>query len=82
MKTDEGNSYESEDSNAGVTIPEEFQQATHKLVQSASNKHQLNHVRDKVNSRSDEMQQEEMAKSSKKGGPKVKSFNSEMMPSE
>jgi hypothetical protein len=82
MKTDEGNSSESEDSNAGVTIPEEFQQATHKLVQSASNKHQLHHISDKVSARQSEMQEEEMAKDSKKGSPKVKSFNSEMMPSE
>lgn len=59
-----------EESQDGVTVPEEFQQQTHQLVHKA-NKHQLAHVRDRVYAREDELRNEE-AKSSGKEGSKSK----------
>lgn len=53
----------------GVTVPEEFQQATHELLKKATSKDHLAHIRDRVYSKEDELRQAEMSKKgkSKKG---------------
>lgn len=51
----------------GVVIPEDFQQATHELLQKADTKHHLSHIRDRVYAKEDEMRQEEMKKNKKSG---------------
>lgn len=56
------------DGDEGVTVSEEFQKQAHSLVHKAS-KHELSHLRDKVNSREDTMRQAEMSKMKK--GSKV-----------
>lgn len=58
-----------EEASEGVTVPEEFQQATHELLSKAKDKHHLNHVRDRVYQKEDEMRKEE-TKGSKGKGPK------------
>jgi hypothetical protein len=55
----------------GVVIPEEFQQKVHGLLKGA-NKHHLNHVRDRVYAREDELRKEAEAKTSKNKGAKSK----------
>ena len=51
----------------GVDVPEEFQQAVHKLTKGATKAH-LSHMRSKINDREDEMRDEEMSKKGGKGG--------------
>lgn len=50
----------------GVDVPEEFQQAVHKLTHKATKSH-LGHMRNKINEREDEMRDEEMSKKGNKG---------------
>lgn len=50
---------EHEESKEGVVIPEDFQQATHELLQKADTKHHLSHIRDRVYQKEDEMRQNE-----------------------
>lgn len=65
----------------GVTVPEEFQSQAHELVKGATKPH-LNHLRDKINKREDEIRADEDAAKEKKGGKgKGLSFSSEGMPS-
>jgi hypothetical protein len=49
----------------GVVIPEEFQQAVHGVLKKATTKHHLNHIRDRVYAKEDEMRKAEEAKKSK-----------------
>jgi hypothetical protein len=48
----------------GIDVPEEFQQAVHKLTSKATKAH-LGHMRNKISDREDELRDAEM---SKKGG--------------
>ena len=43
----------------GVTVPEEFQKDTHALMQKATTKHHLNHIRDRVNEKDNEMREKD-----------------------
>jgi uncharacterized phage infection (PIP) family protein YhgE len=52
---------------AGVVIPEDFQKDVHAVLQKASTKHHLSHIRDRVYAKEDEMRKAEMK--SKKGVP-------------
>ena len=56
----------------GVVIPEEFQQAVHGVLKQATTKHHLNHIRDRVYAKEDEMRKSEEAKKSAKGDSKGK----------
>lgn len=51
----------------GVDVPEEFQQAVHKLTSKATKAH-LGHMRNKINDREDEIRDEEMSKKGGKNG--------------
>ena len=82
----QGEEGEGESPGEGVVIPEEFQQQAHKLL-SRADKHQLNHVSDRVSARREELMAEEREKESQqKGGPKGKNvpatMSAEGMPSE
>lgn len=68
------------DNDAGVVIPEEFQQQVHALVKNA-NKHHLAHMRDRIYAREDELRQAENAKQNAKGGKGKVNFSAESMPS-
>jgi len=59
------------DESSGVVIPEEFQQQAHKLL-SRADKHQLNHVSDRISARREELMQEEMAAKQKASASKDK----------
>jgi hypothetical protein len=64
----------------GVVIPEEFQQAVHGVLKKATTKHHLNHIRDRVYAKEDEMRKAEESKKSAKGGSKdkVENFSADM----
>ena len=64
----------------GVTVPEEFQQATHELLKKATTKDHLSHIRDRVYAKEDELRQAEMSKKGKKV-PNI-SFSTDEMPSQ
>jgi hypothetical protein len=67
------------DAPEGVVIPEEFQQAVHGVLKKATTKHHLNHIRDRVYAKEDEMRKSEEAKKSKNGSKgKVENFSAEM----
>jgi hypothetical protein len=66
MKQDQS---ESGDDSSGVVIPEEFQQQAHKLL-SRADKHQLNHVSDRISARREELMMAEQEKNSEKSGKK------------
>lgn len=53
-------------SGPGVDVPEEFQQAVHKLTSKATKAH-LGHMRNKINNREDELRDEEMSNKGNKG---------------
>jgi len=53
------------DAPEGVVIPEEFQQAVHGVLKKATTKHHLNHIRDRVYAKEDEMRKAEEAKKTK-----------------
>ena len=53
-------------SSSGVDVPEEFQQAVHKLTSKATKAH-LGHIRNKINDREDELRDQESAKRGDKG---------------
>lgn len=59
----------------GVVIPEEFQQAVHGVLKQATTKHHLNHIRDRVYAKEDEMRKSEEAKKTSKGDSKGKVEN-------
>lgn len=63
---EEGYTGDEKEPGEGIDVPEEFQQAAHKLVSKASKPH-LNHLRNKINSREDELRDEEMSKKGKDG---------------
>jgi len=77
MKKDEGSQEEEaaetpeEEAKEGVVIPEEFQQQVHELISKAKDKHHLNHIRDRVYAKEDELRKEESKKDkgSKGKGP-------------
>ena len=56
----------------GVVIPEEFQQAVHGVLKQATTKHHLNHIRDRVYAKEDEMRKEEQAAQEKGKKPNAK----------
>lgn len=72
---------EDEDGSEGVTVPEEFQQQVHALVKDAEKPH-LNHLRDRIGEREDEIRDKEMKAKSKEGSKgKGLNFSSADMPS-
>jgi hypothetical protein len=69
--TDSGNEQEPPDdvkeeastqSSEGVSVPEDFQKEVHGVMQKATSKHHIEHVRSKVNERDDELRNEAMKK--------------------
>ncbi len=67
------------DAPEGVVIPEEFQQAVHGVLKKATTKHHLNHIRDRVYAKEDEMRKAEEAKKSKGGSKgKVENFSADV----
>lgn len=83
--SDQSEEGEGESPGEGVVIPEEFQQQAHKLL-SRADKHQLNHVSDRVSARREELMAAEREKESQQKGSKGKNVPSVMsgegMPSE
>ena len=69
MKNQPSDGQEPSDGNSseGVVIPEEFQQQVHGMLKSATTKHHLNHIRDRVYAKEDEMRKADEAKKSKGG---------------
>jgi hypothetical protein len=65
----------------GVVIPEHFQQATHELLKKATSKHHLNHIKDRVYAKQDELHAEEMNKKKPTKGGEVEEFNTDSVPS-
>jgi hypothetical protein len=64
----------------GVTVSEEYQQHAHKVTHKAS-KHELSHLRSKINERDDELRQEEReAEMATKGKEAPSEFNTSDMP--
>lgn len=59
---DEHSSRNMSDEQTGITIPEEFQQQVHGLLKSATTKYHLNHIRDRVYAKEDELRKADEAK--------------------
>jgi len=70
----EMNETEATGNQAGVSIPEQFQKNVHNVMQQATTKHHIEHVRNSVNER-----EEELAAEQKKGS-KVKTNSSPYQP--
>ena len=66
-------------STSGVIIPEEFQQKVHALVHKAPKEH-LDHIRNRVYAREDDIRKEEEAKRPKKDKGSDMNFSVEDMP--
>ena len=68
------------DGDEGVTIPEEFQKHVHGVMQKATTKHHVAHIRSKLNEKEDEIRAKEHEEQAKKMKGKQKEFSTSGMP--
>lgn len=79
--TDKAEEQESSDESAaeeGVTVPEEYQKKVHAVVEEATTKHHLEHIRGRVYAKEDELR--DAANKEKNKGKKGEEFSSVSMP--